>query len=122
MSLGVPKIPPDLHPVRDGWTRASSFFYVTGCDPRSGAIASTVSLAAIAGISNRYYLETIVWKDPEFQGVWMWNDRAVAAYPGPFKEMWNDRRERIKREQMERAGAAAEHLRTDCSSGSNHRG
>jgi hypothetical protein len=38
-------------------------------------------------------------------------------------DLWRDtREERIQRERLERAGAAAEHLRTDCSSGCNHRG
>lgn len=110
MSLGVTKIPSDLHPVQHGMTCASSFSAVTGCDPRSGAIASTASLAAIVGGGiSRYYLEKIVWKDPEFQFVRVDKDRrAMATYPGSFTRAWNDRRERIKREQLERAGAAAE--------------
>jgi hypothetical protein len=122
MSLTLTKIPDDLHPVQDGKTRASSFFAVTGCDPRSDAIGSAASLAAIVGASSRYYLETIVRKDPEFLSI-MWMDgRAMAVYPEPFKQAWSDREQRIQRERLEHAGAAAEHLRTDCSSRDQARG
>jgi hypothetical protein len=106
MSLQVTKVPDDLHPVQDGKTRASSFFAVTGYDPRSGAIASSASLSAVVGASSRYYLETVVRRDPEFFFMWV-NGRAMVAYPEPFTQAWNDRKERIKREQLERAGAAA---------------
>ena len=58
--------------------------------------------------------------EPGFEFVWR-DGRLMATYPGIWKKAWNDRRERIKREQLERAGAAAAHLRTDCSSGCNHR-
>jgi hypothetical protein len=122
MSLGVTKIPEVLHPVKPGWTRASSFAALTGCDPCSGAIGSTASLTAISpGVGNRYYLETIIMTEPGFEFMWR-HGRLMATYPGSWAKAWKARRERIEREQLERAGAAAEHLRTDCSSGCNHRG
>lgn len=97
----------------------NSLSAMTGCDPRDGALFDTTSMAALVGC-NKYHFENIVANEKEFAFVYR-NNNFFATYPSSLSTEWVLRKKRIRSEQWDRAGKAAEHcLLTDVSSGSSY--